>query len=229
MNSATTVALLGDSNAAMWSPVFEQIAEQRHWRLETLTRGLCPFLDLPPIIDPTRGQPYTECGRWRDQIIERLHAERPKLVVLAMMRQYGARFGWKLDFNAYDQTWLDSLTRMVKELRGIGTQVLVLGPIPIPPSAVPDCLAAHLDDATACAPTTSKGVDEAGIAAERVAVEAGGGQYADLTGLFCTAERCPVIVGDTLVYMDSWHTTVKYSMALAPAMGTLTDLALARG
>ena len=26
--------------------------------------------------------------------------------------------------------------------------------------------------------------------------------YADLTDLFCTAARCPAIVGNTLVYID---------------------------
>ena len=38
-----------------------------------------------------------------------------------------------------------------------------------------------------------------GIAAESAAVKAGGGQYVELTDLFCTANRCPVIVGNTLV------------------------------
>ena len=31
--STTTVALVGDSHAAMWNPAFQQLADQRHWRL----------------------------------------------------------------------------------------------------------------------------------------------------------------------------------------------------
>ena len=46
-SSATTVALLGDSHATMWAPAFKQVAEQRHWRLETLTKGACPPISLP--------------------------------------------------------------------------------------------------------------------------------------------------------------------------------------
>jgi hypothetical protein len=46
-SSGTTVALAGDSHAAMWSPAFGSLAEQRHWRLETLTKVTCPPLDLP--------------------------------------------------------------------------------------------------------------------------------------------------------------------------------------
>ena len=67
----------------------------------------------------------------------------------------------------------------------------------------------------------------AGIAAESAATKAGGGHYADLTELFCTTDRCPVIVGNTLVYQDKGHLTIEYSRLLAPAIGALADRALA--
>jgi hypothetical protein len=85
----------------------------------------------------------------------------------------------------------------------------------------------HLDDATACAPRRSTAVNEPGIAAESAATKAGGGQYADITELFCTADRCPVIVGNTLVYVDWSHLTREYSRLLAPVIGALADRALA--
>ena len=132
-------------------------------------------------------------------------------------------------FTSYDPAWIDSLTRLVQQLRGTGAKVLVLGPIPDPHSVVPICLSGHLDDATACSPPRSTAVNESGIAAESAATKAGGGQYADLTELFCTADRCPVIVGNTLVYLDSSHLTLEYSRLLAPVIGALADRALARG
>jgi hypothetical protein len=134
-----------------------------------------------------------------------------------------------LGFSPYDPAWLDSLTRLVQQLRKTGAQVLVLGPVPSPQSAVPICLSGHLDDASACSPSRSTAVNQTGIAAEFAATQAGGGHYADLTNLFCTAERCPVIVGNALVYVDSNHLTLEYARALAPAMGTLADRALAQG
>ena len=57
--------------------------------------------------------------------------------------------------------------------------------------------------------------------------EAGGGHYADHTELFCTTDHCPVIVGDTLVYLDQNHLTIEYAQLLAPAIGALADRALA--
>jgi hypothetical protein len=94
---------------------------------------------------------------------------------------------------------------------------------------VPACLSAHLDDATACAPTTSAALDGGGIGAERAATAGGGGQYADLTDLFCTPDRCPVIVGNALVFRDDNHVTTEYAQLLAPVMGALADRALAGG
>jgi hypothetical protein len=222
--SATTVALVGDSHAAMWNPSFEQLAEQRHWRLLTLGKVLCPLADLP-ITSPYLGREYTECEQWRGQIMDRLDAERPQLIVVSMSRRYGADFG----FTSYDPAWMSTLTHLVARLHETGAAVLVVGPIPDPHSVVPTCLSAHLDDATACSPLRSVAVNDAGIAGEAAATAAGGGQYADVTALFCTPERCPAIVGNELVYRDDNHITIEYARTLAPVMAALTDRVLARG
>ncbi|WP_242661340.1 acyltransferase family protein [Mycobacterium mantenii] len=220
--SKTTVALIGDSNAFSWSPAFQQVASQRHWRLEVLTKGACPMLDLPLKVFVQRD--YTECGQWSSQIITRLQSEHPRLVVLGMLRHDSGTGA-----PPYGPAWIDSLTRLVRQLRGTGADVLVLGPTPDLHSAVPDCLSLHLDDATACSSARSTAVNTSGIAAESGAVKAGGGQYDDVTELFCTTDRCPPIVGNTLVYGDEFHLTPQYARALAPAIGALADRALVSG
>jgi hypothetical protein len=163
--------------------------------------------------------------QWRSQIMARLRSEHPRLIVLSMSRRYGADFG----FTTYDPAWIDTLSRLVAQLRSTGATVLVLGPIPDPRSTVPTCLSAHLDDAAACSPPRSVAVNDAGIAAEKAATMAGGGHYADLTALFCTADRCPVIVGNTLMFRDDNHVTTEYAQLLAPVIGALADRALAGG
>jgi peptidoglycan/LPS O-acetylase OafA/YrhL len=220
--STTTVALVGDSHAAMWNPAFQQLAEQRHWRLETLGKVTCPLMDLP-ITSPYLGREFTECVQWRREIMARLKDEHPRLIVLSMSRRYGADFG----FTSYDPAWIASLTSLVTRLRDTGAHVLVLGPIPDPHSTVPTCLSAHLGDATACSPVRPIALNQAGIAAEQAATTAGGGHYTDLTELFCTTERCPAIVGNTLVYRDDNHVTIEYAHVLAPVFGALADRALA--
>ena len=133
--STTTVALVGDSHAAMWNPAFQQIAAQAHWRLEMLSKAGCPLMDLPITNHLRRlAEHFEHCEQWRGQIIARLRAEHPRLVVVSLWRGYGAGSGndWLSGFTSYDPAWIDSLTRLVQQLRGTGAKVLVLGPIPDP-------------------------------------------------------------------------------------------------
>ena len=218
-----TVALIGDSHAAMWQPALEVVAQKHGWRLETLAKVTCPLMKLP-IVSPYLGREYTECKQWRADILTRVARERPGLVVLDMVRRYGADFG----FTSYDPTWLDSLTRLVAQLRGTGAKVVVLGAVPDPHTTVPTCLSAHLHDVGACSPQRSVAMNDVGIDAEATAVAAGGGQYADLSPYFCTAQRCPVIIGNTMVFRDDNHITVEFAQVMAPVLDAVATGALAR-
>ncbi|WP_059017486.1 acyltransferase family protein [Mycobacterium sp. M26] len=223
--STTTVALVGDSHAAMWHPAFQTVAEERHWRLQFVGMAGCPVIDVP-VTNPQLHREYSECDDWRSKAMAQLQESHPRLVVVSMWRGYGSG-NFLSNTPAYGPAWLASLTRLVQQLRAGGAQVLVLGPIPDPQSVVPICLSSHLDDATACAPSRSTAVNQLGISREAAATEFGGGYYSDLTDLFCTDSRCPVIIGNTLVYFDWNHLTVEYSRTLAPVMAALADRAMA--
>ncbi|MFS0899660.1 SGNH hydrolase domain-containing protein, partial [Mycolicibacterium litorale] len=220
-DSPVRVALAGDSHAAMWQPALESVAEQRGWRLETMSKVTCPLMELP-ITSPYLGRTFSECRQWRGDMLARLEAQRPQLIVVDMSRRYGADFG----FASYDPAWLDGLTRLVSRLRTTGAAVLILGPVPDPLSTVPSCVSDHIDDVVACSPARPEAVNDNGIAAEAAAVRAAGGSYADLTDLFCTAQRCPVIVGNTLVYRDDNHITGEYARWLAPVIGDVAERTL---
>jgi peptidoglycan/LPS O-acetylase OafA/YrhL len=77
--SSTTVALVGDSHAAMWNPAFEMIATQRHWRLEMLAKMGCPRSDPRPVAHraPAAGPGEHVAGAQRRQLAVRLCAIRP--------------------------------------------------------------------------------------------------------------------------------------------------------
>ena len=222
--AARTMALVGDSHAAMWQPGLEQVAVQQHWRLETMAKVLCPLLDLPTQ-SPYLGREYTECYQWRTEVLDRLRAERPQLIVVDMVRRYTPDYG----FTVYGPEWLAALTRTVADLRATGAVVLVLGPVPDPHGNVPTCLSDHLDSAMACAPGRAVAMNEAGIEAEAAATTAGGGQYVDLTDLFCAATRCPVVVGNQMLFRDDNHLSTDYAQFLAPVLAALVDHAMSRG
>ena len=222
-DAATTVALIGDSHAAMWHPALDRVAQQRHWRLVTMAKVTCPLQNLP-IISPYLDRPYSECEQWRQEALALLASERPRLVVVSMSRRYDADFG----FTSYDPAWIESLRALVADLRATtGARVLVLGPVPDPHTDVPVCLSGSLEDALACAPLRADGLDANGIAAEMHATGAGGGSYAVVSDWFCTAEVCPVVVGNDLVFRDDNHLTVSYAQTLGPALGVVAEQAMA--
>jgi hypothetical protein len=218
----STIALVGDSHAAAWYPAIEPLAEQRHWRLDVLAKATCPFLLDLPIRSPFLGRTFTECAQWRGTVLSRLKAEHPSIVLLAMSRRYGADFG----FRSYDPSWQAALTRTVATLRAARMTVLVLGPVPDPQTWAPACLSGHLDSATACNPRRTAAVNAQGTAAEAAATRSGGGRYADLADLFCTADACPLVVANDLVYRDDNHITVEYATVLAPVIAAQIDTAL---
>jgi hypothetical protein len=220
-----TVALAGDSHAAAWFPAVDPLAQRRHWRLVVLSKAICPLLLDLPEDNPYLHRHYTECEQWRTAALARLAAARPALVMLAMSRRYTPNHG----FAAYDRSWLAALRRTVTRLRALGSAVLVLGPVPDPRTWAPTCLSDHLDAATACAPSRSAAVNASGVAAEAAEVTAAGGHYADVTDLFCTATRCPLIVGNDLVYRDDNHVTVEYAALLRPVIEAEIALALPGG
>ncbi len=113
-----------------------------------------------------------------------------------------------------------------RDIRATGAVVLVLGPVPDPHTNVPICLSDHLASAAACAPDRARAVSDPGMSTEAAATAAGGGHYADLTSLFCTATRCPLIVGNQLVYRDDNHLTVGYAQWLAPVLAAEVDRAV---
>lgn len=228
--AATTVAVIGDSHAAMWTPGFAQLAADRHWRLQTLAKAGCPMMHLD-ITNPFRRlvEAAEHCKQWSTEILERLRAQPPELVVLSVWRGYGTA-ETMTGFTAYDQDWLDGLAGLVRGLRAIGSQVLVLGGIPDPGTDIPICVSGHPTDVSVCGRDRAAAVNAGGIAAERAVIDSAGGQYADLTALFCSADRpvnvCPAIVGNTLVYIDDSHVTPEYAKVAAPALGALAERAL---
>ena len=220
--TTNTVLLMGDSHAAQWFPAFERYARDRRLRLQLLAKGTCPPLRIT-VFSPALGRNYTECTRFLDQAIAEVRSIRPRLVVLGVARHYGPAY----HFTVYSPQWLAGLAESVRQIRAAGAPVLVLGPIPKPPRDVPNCLSEHLADAQRCTTTQATTLNANGIRAEQAAVLAAGGQYLDLSTLFCTAGRCPVIVGNILLFRDDNHLTTSYPGWLSPVLGAELDAARA--
>ncbi len=151
--------------------------------LETMSKVLCPFLDLP-INSPYLGRKFTECEQWRGSVMARLFKEKPQVIVLDMSRRYGADFG----FTSYDQAWLGQLDACGQDAaRQRAQRFWCWGRLPIRTRRCRRVCRRIWTMRSSARRRGPKAVNDGGIAAEAAATAAGGGQYVELSELFCTA------------------------------------------
>jgi hypothetical protein len=110
-----------------------------------------------------------------------------------------------------------------------GAQVLLLEDVPVPAYQLPACVAAHLNDVTACTFSMSKAYSfptrHRQLATDAAAASF---QVVDPAPWICTSTRCPAIVGNLLTYRDDTHITATFSQWLWPYVEPLLTGAAGR-
>ena len=105
--------------------------------------------------------------------------------------------------------------------------MLLITDTPSFPADPPTCLSANIDNADACGSDRSTAIDEPWAAAEALAAKEVGATVVDVNDYLCTANRCGVIIGATLVYRDAHHLTATFSQKLGPVLWMALGLTLA--
>lgn len=215
-----TVALYGDSHAAMWFDVLNQIATYSHWRLLVLAKGDCPVLDLPfknpPGTSPADGA-FAACDRWHRFALARLRVARPDLVLISQDAELGP--GGTPHPVA---EWQAATVRAIDQLPVPASRVTIIGNIPQPATSGPDCLSLNSNDVQKCS-GPNQGYFTARNAAEQSAARATGARYLDMTPWFCST-TCTDVIGRYQPYWDPYHVTASYSLVLSQVLGYGIDL-----
>jgi len=208
-DGTTTVALVGDSHAAQWFPALDAIAQQRGWKILPFTKDSCIFLDMR-IVSLHLEREYTECARWRDQVVIALQRARPDLVVVASSR-------WVHPVDPADtdpQRQSDAMVRLLKALPG---HVAIIADTPLSAVDVPACLSRPDRTAADCA--TARGYAlTAHLARDGRAAAALGATLIDPTQWLCGPEVCPAVIDWTIVYRDDHHLTATMARRMAPLL-----------
>jgi hypothetical protein len=176
----------------------------------------CPAPDVT-IWERSLTRPYEECDAWRSQALSRLTgATRPALVVAAGTETESLvdrGTGQRLSGAAAHQEWRAGWRRTLQALSAAGVPVAVVRDTPWPGVDVAACVSRHLDDPSQCdvgrgalAPTSSDLGTTVGIR---------GAVAVDLTSSICSSDRCPAVIGPTLVYRDDNHLTATFARSLA--------------
>ena len=214
------IALFGDSHAGRWFPALKDAADRLGARLETFTKSRCRSVDTEAAWSATEN---AACTQWRTDVLSRLRAQPPTVIVLA--NHLGPTVGRGFETEKAD--WERGFTRSIEQLPP-SSRVFTVADTPEFASSPVLCLSAHLGDADRCAVPRDWAFNRA-IAAADVAVSSRlGTGHIDLTDYFCDANECPPIIGRTLVYSDEHHMTASYSALLGRPLAAALQRQLAR-
>jgi hypothetical protein len=87
-----TLALYGDSHAAMWFDAIDLIAQLSGWKVAVLAKGDCPAIGLvfpnpPGFARP--GGPFIQCDEWHQFALARIEAVHADLVIVTQESDLG--------------------------------------------------------------------------------------------------------------------------------------------
>jgi peptidoglycan/LPS O-acetylase OafA/YrhL len=220
--SPVTVALVGDSRAAEWSPALQEVGRRQGWRIVTITKAGCPFAQVL-IFKGAKGRarPYTTCTEWNASVMRLLSAgpDRPSFVLTSDFSPYLTSVGGQLQTGeASRQTMIKGIRASWVALNQIGIPVVALRETPMMSMDVVECVSTHRQHLDACAALRRNAMSHAHTlqpAAEGLTSST----TVDLTlSSVCPTRMCPAVIGNVLVYRDEHHLTATYSRTLAPAL-----------
>ena len=226
-DSPTRVVLVGDSHAIMWSSAIREAVAPLSWRLTIMTKGACPpvlGIHVPSQFKTDRGK---SCRAWRRNVIDKLQADPPDLIVLASSDSYKLLTikGAATKRSARASIWKQGLKRTIAALPQ-SSRVLVLGDVPHNSRNPRGCLSRNKKDMSACVSYDNNQLMRQIEDAWRQAAKDKGAQFRTLKGKICSYQPCPLVQGNILMWRDKGHITEKFAVQLTPAVRTLLEQSL---
>jgi len=206
-NPKATVAVVGDSHAAMFTEPLLTIAEERDWRVVTYLHSACPFSADPRSGDTPEVQACSAANaQTRAEVLELA----PQLVVTTFQESYALA-----PRGSEEHPGAEGLAEVWNEWADLGSQVVVLRDTPHAREDVIECVTENYTDPTQCVQPRQDalGGRDTVPAALELAPRVRSAEFLDY---FCDEESCPAVIGNVLVYRDPNHVTSTY-------MGQLTD------
>lgn len=206
-DSDRTMVLFGDSRAQQYFAPIEKIARERGMRLVVMIRSNC----FPAFVFS-----YERfCDSWRRQSLRRIiRREKPELVVIgsATKELYSlTKDGRKLSRDESQPFLVEGMARTIKLLEKAGSKVVIIRDQTFSPDDVPGCVKDNADDLSPCG---FKPTSRLSRAFELEAARQTGARIIDPQSRFCSKSICPPVIGNSLVYLDSYHITSSFALTL---------------
>jgi peptidoglycan/LPS O-acetylase OafA/YrhL len=212
-----TVALIGDSHGSAMFPAVNAVAAAHGWKLVVYLKIDCSFVDIP-ITEFNLKRPYGECATWNNNVIARLNAHPPDLVIVHMSR-------WVYNLNVADAGYGAHGRAMGREMLKIPSQshVVMIQDIPDPWNfSVPECLSSHLSDYRGCAYARTGAVAYSSYYGKREAIASSTAHVPliDLSSWICppSGNTCPAVMNGMIIFRDQHHLTATFAKSLGPGL-----------
>jgi peptidoglycan/LPS O-acetylase OafA/YrhL len=203
--SPTKVILFGDSHAAQWMPVLEELAYEKNFQLISLTKSACPGAEVKKV--ETGEYKNADCSAWRKNAIARIQAVKPMAVLVSGMQYFEVPSGYQ----SRSDWWSEGEAKTYNALLGSSKHIIYISDTPHPQRDIPSCIAAGR-------------VDKCNTTEPSQAIFTPGWQQINPTPWFC-AQNCPAILNGVVVYRDASHISVMASKMVKPQLlSTLLSL-----
>ena len=228
--SGTALALLGDSHAEHWLGGLERAGREHGWRVDVNVMGGCPVSDFSALISGSSARRYRECSTYREAMLTRIVAQRPRAVILSSFDAYmKVEGGDEHESQVSEEAWTEGLRRTYSRFDRAGIPVIVIRGTPRVPFDVPSCLSRRADRlplATDCTYVLDRAFVARARRAQDVAARGLNVQFVDMMDQVCAGARCETMRGGVVMFTDNNHLTASFSRSLGHALGERLAAAL---
>ena len=221
--ASTTFALLGDSHAEHWLAGLDRAGKENGWRIESHVKGGCPVADVPQRFYGRLERLYGECVRYREAMIQRIIASRPRAVILSNWDHYIPVQGPGLVWQVAKDEWSQGLRRTYARFHEAGIKVIVMRGTPRTFVDVPVCLsrrAANLPFARSCNYDRARAFAPPAIEAQDRAARGLNVSFVDMNDQICATPVCSPVRNGIVVFTDDNHLTASFNPSLGSMVGT---------
>ena len=222
INGTRTLVLYGDSHATMWMPAFDRIGKNSGWKVVLFAKLACPLVE-ENVWSYQLNKPFTECQDWQSQVLPRIEALKPEMIVVTDQWKPAVKNG-AIDDSGVVALWQRAFQPALERLAGYTEKLVVLGNLPNMSSDPATCLSTRGTDPWIC--TTLRDDAEYGAVQtiEKRAALAVKAKYVAVMPWACTVQFCPTVIGGRVAYFDQWHFTDTYVAWLEPLLKVAVGL-----
>lgn len=191
-----TVAVVGGSHSTHWFTAVHDIARKHKIRLLNVTKSGCR------LSTDRKGLP--SCDKWNEQVVEKVSAEQPDLVLSMAEISY-------FDVTEVPQGYIEQFNAFTER----GIEIFAVRDTPYFKKDVPECIQANGRDSALCkiekALVVPKTTDWSKLAEKPKGVH-----FVDYTDKICPDDYCEPVVGNVVAYFDKSHMTKTFVSTLTP-------------